>query len=84
MFPNLHLLLVRKLVEYFTKLSINHRFTRSVIRAIDLVVSSSQRWGYIFHVELQMSEKVNIFSGLKGTKGVYSTIYRRVDQNLTT
>lgn len=78
----LHLLIVGELVEDLTKLAVHYCLTRRVVRPESLMVSTSQSRNQVFHVELKMSEKIDIFSSFKGTESIDATVDSRVYEYL--
>lgn len=47
-----------------------------------MMVPSSKGRGEVLHVELEMSEEIDILACFKGIKGIDSAIDRRINENL--
>ena len=82
MFSDFYLFLVGELVKDLAKLSVHHCLAGRVIRPETLMISASKSGNQVFHVEFKVSEEINIFTGLKRTKGIDSSIDGRVNKNL--
>lgn len=76
MLCNLNLLRMKEFTKYFTQISIDNSFTRTVVRSVVEMIPSGQVRSQVSEIDFQMGEKVNILSSFKGTEGTYSSINR--------